>query len=369
MVGSHETNDRGQSILQFALMISAFLVFVSLAVDGGNVYAERRKMQNAADAAALAGAREICLNSSEATVIAAARTYLLQNGVPADQIGESDITIDGNHIDINARETTETILLQLLGMVTMDIQAHANAACGAANSACGLWPIAFDYTIWDGVRCGESLVIWDADQDNQDVTCEIGGVPRDICSCYDCDLDDDGTNDFVVMTKIARGWMDFPSPPAGSPYSDPCKATGCGASELACRVENSYGGRITLPACIPGLRGVKAGVKDEVETRAGEVVQIPLFTSINCGSESNCTGTDAESYYITKFGCVTVTGWQQNFVLNPKPGMPKSYKKITTKTIIVSKACEEDSCVSFCGTTGTDEPAQPWELRAASIQQ
>ena len=56
--------EQGQSLIQFAVIIVMLLVFVSLAIDVGSVYAERRKMQNAADAAALAGARELCLGHS-----------------------------------------------------------------------------------------------------------------------------------------------------------------------------------------------------------------------------------------------------------------------------------------------------------------
>jgi hypothetical protein len=108
-------------------------------------------------------------------------------------------------------------------------------------------------------------------------------------------------------------------------------------------------------------------VKDEVDARAGDVVQIPLYSSINCASGSNCSGTEAESYYISRFGCVSVTGWVQNFELLPKPGMPKSYKKIKTKTILVTKECGGE-CMTFCGTAGED-PAEPWELRAASLSQ
>ena len=51
----------GQSLIHFTLIIVMLLAFVSLAVDAGNVFSMRRKLQNAADAAALAAARELCL--------------------------------------------------------------------------------------------------------------------------------------------------------------------------------------------------------------------------------------------------------------------------------------------------------------------
>ncbi|MBW7881982.1 MAG: pilus assembly protein [Caldilineaceae bacterium] len=360
-------DQQGQTLLQFAFLIVALFTFVALAVDVGNVYAERRTMQNAADAAALAAARELCLQTGNAAAIAKARDYLMRNGVAEADIQAGDITIEGNRVRVTARETATTFIAGLIGIDTVDVAAVANSACGGANSTCSLWPIAFEYAIYDGVQCGESMVIWDADNDNDKVTCEIGGVPRDICDCYDCDLDDDGSNDFAVMTDISRGWMDFPD--TSSPvFKDFCASNGCGASELACRLLNDYTGRIELPACIAGLRGVKAGVKDEVNSRSGEFVGIPLFTSINCGgSESHCTGKEAESYYVTKFGCVSVSGWIHSFTLNPKPGMPKSYHKITTKAILVTKDCS-GKCFASCGATdGT--PAQPWEVRAASLIQ
>ena len=218
------------------------------------------------------------------------------------------IDIIDNRVTVTARGVAETVLARALNWNEITVDASARSACGGANAACGLWPVALDYALFEGVQCGQSIVIWDADFDKVSATCTIGGVTRDTCDCYDCDLDDDGSNDFAVVTNMARGWMDFPETGTEDVYSDPCKANGCGASELACRLRSDYGGRVELPACIPGLRGIKAGVKDDVNERAGETVSVPLFSSINCASGSNCSGTEAESYYVTRYGCVSVTG-------------------------------------------------------------
>jgi uncharacterized membrane protein len=60
MSQNHEhENERGQAIVILALAMAALLLFASLAIDGGNAYVERRRAQNAADAAALAGARQL----------------------------------------------------------------------------------------------------------------------------------------------------------------------------------------------------------------------------------------------------------------------------------------------------------------------
>lgn len=358
-------SERGQALIQFTLMFLGLLAFVALAIEAGNVYGVRRQLQNAADAGALAAARELCLGRSEQTATNKAIDYLRQNGLNDDAIAISDISITGNRVSVRASTVADTVLARVLNWQEVTVNATARAACGGANAACGLWPVALDYALFEGVQCGQSIVIWDADFDKVNATCTIGGVPRDTCDCYDCDLDDDGSNDFAVVTSLARGWMDFPDTPADDVYADPCKATGCGASELACRIRSDYGGRVELPACIPGLSGIKAGVKDDVNSRAGETVSVPLFSSINCASGSNCSGQEAASYYVTRYGCVSVTGWIQSFVLNPKPGMPKTIKKITSKAVLATKDCS-GNCMTFCGGTN-GEPAAPWELRAASL--
>lgn len=354
----------GQSLVQFTVMFVALLAFMALAVDVGNAYLERRRMQNAADAAALAGAREMCLGQSAATIRAAANSYLIRNGMDAGDVQTEDIEIVESSVIAHAHRQVTTMIAQLMGIVTIGVSADATASCTGANAACGLWPVAFDLSLYVDVPCGQPMVIWDADKDNQSVSCVIGGVPRDICECYDCDLDNNGSDDFAVITDMARGWMDFPS--TNDPvYTDNCKSQGCGASELACRILNGSGGRITLPACIPGLRGIKAGVKDEVESRRGDVVQIALYSAINCATDSHCSGTEAESYYVTAFGCVSVGGWVQSFTLDPKPGMT-GLKRIKSKAIIAVKECNSGQCVSHCGV-GNGAPAAPWELRAAGI--
>ena len=52
---AHFQGEDGQALIQVTLSIMVLLGFVALSIDVGRVYSERRNMQNAADAAALAG--------------------------------------------------------------------------------------------------------------------------------------------------------------------------------------------------------------------------------------------------------------------------------------------------------------------------
>ena len=58
-------NERGQTLVIIALFMVAVVGMAALVLDGGHAYAQRRRMQNAADAGALAGARELAGGGSE----------------------------------------------------------------------------------------------------------------------------------------------------------------------------------------------------------------------------------------------------------------------------------------------------------------
>src|SRR5436190_12775106 len=58
---------QGQAIMWVAVMLPFFLAIVGLAIDGGIAFAARREAQNAADAAARAGAMQVNITRYRAT--------------------------------------------------------------------------------------------------------------------------------------------------------------------------------------------------------------------------------------------------------------------------------------------------------------
>jgi Flp pilus assembly protein TadG len=369
--GRTPQHEEGQAIIQVTLSLLVLIGFVALAIDAGNTYSQRRNMQNAADAGALAGARELCLGSSVDTARAAARAYMINNGVAAGAIGAGDIVIAGNTVEVIARENVATTLGSVVAFGAVDVAATAQAACGAATSACGLWPVAFKRSVWQNLYspAGEvckptKIAVWADNNETQQPACTVSGVVQEnICNCYDCDEDNNGKDDYAVLVSQGRAWLDFSE--AVLPYTDNCTAPGCGASELECHIRNNSGSRITLPTCISGDNGVKAGVKDGVISRAGDNVAIALYDSLGCGT-SNCPG--GESYRVTSFGCVDVaiSPWEQNLQLNPKTQYAAlGYKKVKGKIIWANVDCA-GRCMTSCGGTDGTVP-QPWQLKAVSI--
>lgn len=95
--------DRGISLVVVAISLVALVMLAALAVDGGNAYANRRHMQNAADAAAMAGARELAqqrwADSPDVSAIASAvGTTAEANGADAASLSCWLVDADGTEL-------------------------------------------------------------------------------------------------------------------------------------------------------------------------------------------------------------------------------------------------------------------------------
>src|SRR5207237_2500163 len=75
-----DDGESGQAVVLFAIMMLALLFAVGLAIDAGQLYSAKRAQQEAADAAAFAGAVVLYRQGTVAQAVAAARTDALTNG-------------------------------------------------------------------------------------------------------------------------------------------------------------------------------------------------------------------------------------------------------------------------------------------------
>jgi len=106
MLESKDT-ERGQILVLVALALVALLIVAGLVLDGGMVFLDRRRMQNASDAASLAGTRELaaamCDNEAAETadvlVYQAVVEYAEDNGAKdASDIEAVYVQFDGNAV-------------------------------------------------------------------------------------------------------------------------------------------------------------------------------------------------------------------------------------------------------------------------------
>lgn len=110
--------ERGQALILVAIAMVALLAVAGLALDGGKLHSNRRDVQNAADAAALAGAQilvdGVCKASgaSDGDVRDAVLNYVASNGI------EIDVTYPARNINAWYVDENET-RLQVIGAGTV----------------------------------------------------------------------------------------------------------------------------------------------------------------------------------------------------------------------------------------------------------
>ncbi len=168
------SDERGQAIVIIALAMIALIAFAGLVFDGGTAYAERRRMQNAAEAGALSGAYKLAfgLNSTNQDICHAISEYTLDRNGQARYGGQiTDFTAyyidqNGNQVAgqqlivqacgnpgnpplqavgvvVTATTTFNTFFMNVLGMQVGSVNAQAKAIFAPVNNIPNnLWPIA-----------------------------------------------------------------------------------------------------------------------------------------------------------------------------------------------------------------------------------
>lgn len=132
-------DEEGQSLVTVALMMPVIAIVLGLVFDIGYAYIQRRVLQNAADAASLAGVRALIVGADAEW---AAEDYGARNG--AD--GVTVVVDEGQCIvRVTAQETLTTFMSGVLDANELVISASAGAMCGAVSEVDvndGLYPIA-----------------------------------------------------------------------------------------------------------------------------------------------------------------------------------------------------------------------------------
>ena len=89
--------EEGVSALYMAMILFLLVGILGIALDGSNAYIQRRRMQNAADFAALAGARVLALGGNTAAIDTEVDSLAIANGVGNPSAGSDGL---GNGIEI-----------------------------------------------------------------------------------------------------------------------------------------------------------------------------------------------------------------------------------------------------------------------------
>lgn len=251
-IATPSQDEQGSILVYFALFLIVLLGFGAIALDGSNAYVQQRQMQNAADAAALAGARAAALDESTGTIDYKINQLATANG--AQQVSWH-FTQSGQGVEVTAEKTFETAFARLFGLETMTARAVSEVAYGPAAAAGDLLPMAAtceDHTFWQIYR------LWDKKQT----------APGNF------------------------GWLDWNGVPVGN-------------SELVQNILHpSYSGVWHIGDLIPAGPGVKnsSGVRNALNQWIGKHVTVPLYDEI--------TGRGANArYHVCGFAEFVLTGY------------------------------------------------------------
>jgi len=130
-----EKSETGDALVTVALTLTVIVMFLALAVDAGMAYAERRKMQNAADAASLAGAEVLFDGGTDSDVLDVIDEYALTHNLagnfeavylPSGQaVGSGSVPSDATGVQVKADEVVSTFFAGIFGIDTMSVSGTA----------------------------------------------------------------------------------------------------------------------------------------------------------------------------------------------------------------------------------------------------
>lgn len=307
--------EEGQTVVIIALAMVALVAFLSLAIDGGTAFALRRKMQNAADSASMAGADvlrnrfyadDLCDDAAQ-QVLAAIHTFAERNGV-ADTDG-----IPGNWV--NANVTAYFARLEGTSLVNIEPSMDAWTDC-IPSDARGVRVITRgSFRSFFAGLIGRDEFTAGAQASNLAFPTQ-GSLSSSLWSVFPVAVlqDDFEVGDtyylFDTVDKEAPGsfgWWDLNGGTSG-------------ADQLSCWIMPSQPGceslltSVTIPMWGETSTGVTNSEKDEVISRWGDVVVIPIY------DDTNGLPGDNLQYHFIGLGLFELTEyWFANNFHSPDP--------------------------------------------------
>jgi len=173
-------DERGQSLPIIVLCLLVLIGVIALVLDGGYAYAQRRFMQNAADAGVLAAAMRITEGEYRDAAVrqaasyyaqqngaaSATLTYLDANGNPLPDPADGNVPANAASIRVTAWCSFPTLLSRVLGVNSMTVSAQAKARAVPAampSQMRGLAPLTVPINFFEAcANRGASCDLWDS---------------------------------------------------------------------------------------------------------------------------------------------------------------------------------------------------------------
>ena len=306
----------GQVLILFALAIVILIAVAGLLLDAGQAFKHRRAAQAAADAAALAGAYDLCYGGKTvASAQGVAQNYAVLNNVGL--ASPAQVNVADKRVDVTTALTQKPFFLQILGVGDVTVTAHAAAGCFPPGLAQHVLPTAWscstpllipgspsqsedcDYVTLDyptqiepilnnipvtipDVRNGvDTNVTFTNRADFKTklvfnrlfVIMDNVGTSEEYClpapGSVNCDLNGDGRLD--LLGGGDRSWLDLDGMGGGAGGIDGLKGW----------IENGYSGNLYVHQWLVGQDGVETATFNTVyDYQLYNVVLVPVFDAL-----------------------------------------------------------------------------------------
>jgi len=133
--------ESGQALILAAAAMVVVIGMAAMAIDVGMFLQEKRDLQNAADAAALAGAQD--LPTSPANAVANATTWAGENGIGAGELEGVTVSttyVASDTITVQVKRDVPWLFARVLGRGSDTVRADATARVGSPSVAFGVMP-------------------------------------------------------------------------------------------------------------------------------------------------------------------------------------------------------------------------------------
>ena len=139
--------ERGASAVVLALLLVPMLGFAAIAVDIGALYAERARLQVAADAAAIAVAQD-CSRGNCGDMLATAQTLIRLND-PTGTAGQPVLSSDPLSVTVTGGAPKEHWFAPVIGHDSTQVSATATVGWGAPSQGTAVLPLTFSYCAFE----------------------------------------------------------------------------------------------------------------------------------------------------------------------------------------------------------------------------
>jgi Flp pilus assembly protein TadG len=235
------TLERGQAMMVFALAVPVLLGVIGMAVDLGFVAHQRTQEQNAADAAALAGADILLNGGSTSAVQSAAISYAQNNGYPSGEVTVQIPPQSGPH---TGQSGFVAVLIQHKQPTFFVRAVRINSVNVTARAVAGYVPVPENYALvlLDKTMCSSYS------QTSGSTLNIVGGGLMDNSSCQPSGSQGGGStlNASVINYYSSGSWSlsnnsttSVPPAPTGVQISDPL--TSLAAPPLGTPAQGSSG--------------------------------------------------------------------------------------------------------------------------------